>query len=254
MKVFSLVAILSAGVGPVAAEPVLCYTVQPGDTAARVALRLTNDARTRHQPWFQIVDPRTSRVVSKADYGVIFPGWQVCLPGAMATVQSARVIQQPGWSASAWPATTHSVGRFGSSELAYVCGASLLLTALLAWPLARRSVDKRRAIRGRMTRFGERFIREFERPLVERAGTDRPLRSQLRCAPRRERLEILLAPHNGRQYPNLSDHRTNLEYDVGRVLRALGDGPFICGPLYARGSWVVIPFQCRVDMRKEGVS
>ena len=243
MRVLALVVMLTAGAGQVAAQQFLCYTIQPGDTAAHLASRLTNDARNRRLSWFQIVDPQTSRILSKAKYNVIFPGWQVCVPEAMTTSQSARLVVQPVASASARRTNTHTAARLGTSELAYVCGtATIFLAVLLAWPVARSHVEMRRARRRRMMLFGERFIREFERPLVGRAGTNRPIRSQLRCVPHRERLEILLAPHDGRHYPNLSDHRKNLEYDVDRVLQVLGDEPFICGQLYTKGSWVVIPF------------
>ena len=43
------------------------------------------------------------------------------------------------------------------------------------------------------------------------------------------RLDILLAPGAGRRYPNLSDHRSNVEYDVQRVLTLLKDEPFVAG-------------------------
>jgi hypothetical protein len=53
----------------------------------------------------------------------------------------------------------------------------------------------------------------------------------------------MLAPADGRSYPNLADHRKNVEYDVDRVLRLVNAQPVMSGPLYTRGSWVVIPFQ-----------
>ena len=67
-----------------------------------------------------------------------------------------------------------------------------------------------------MKHFAHRFVREFERPLIQQP-TERPLRSRLRLSPARARVEILLAPGQGRRYPNLSDHRKNVEYDVVRV-------------------------------------
>jgi hypothetical protein len=106
--------------------------------------------------------------------------------------------------------------------------------------------------------FGEAFVREFERPLFRQPVSRRidrrdghPVRSRLRFAPRRHRLEILLAPHDGRIYPNLSDHRKNLEYDIERVVHLLGDQPFRTGRLYAEGRWVVIPFSVGAGRRGE---
>jgi hypothetical protein len=101
--------------------------------------------------------------------------------------------------------------------------------------------------------FGDRFISEFERPLFRRCADEPSLRSRLRFAPRRQTVEVLLAPADGRTYPNLSDHRKNVEYDVERVLRLLRNATFKTGPLYAEGPWVVIPFRLETDRQQEGV-
>jgi hypothetical protein len=93
-----------------------------------------------------------------------------------------------------------------------------------------------------MRAFATIFVSEFERPLIRRRADESPVKARLRLAPARRRLEVLLAPADGRIYPNLFDHRKNVEYDVDRVLGLLKDEPFISAPLYARGRWVVIPF------------
>jgi hypothetical protein len=103
-----------------------------------------------------------------------------------------------------------------------------------------------------MHHFGESFIREFERPLIEQDDARGPIESRLRASAHRRRLEILLAPRGGKRYPNLSDHRKNVEYDVTRVLQRLRDQPFVCSPLYAQGRWVVVPFQFQVSSRQAG--
>jgi len=73
----------------------------------------------------------------------------------------------------------------------------------------------------------------------------------VRVKPQQRRLEILLAPQGRRTYPNLLDHRTNVEYDVGRVIRALKDERFLPEQLSAQGRWVIV--RCLVrdasDMR-----
>jgi hypothetical protein len=117
--------------------------------------------------------------------------------------------------------------------------------ALAASILARRDLERQRWIRGRMQDLGDEFVREFERPLVRQPCHSHPIRSQLRLLPRRGRLEVLLAPNGKRTYPNLSDHRKNLEYDVERVLQLLGDHLSVSGQPFARGPWVVIPFQLK---------
>ena len=94
-----------------------------------------------------------------------------------------------------------------------------------------------------MQTFGAAFIREFERPLVDPRSSRSVLRAELALSPEKGSLEVRIAPTEGRRYPNLSDHRTNVEYDVERVVTLLNDRRFICGPLHARGPWVAIPFR-----------
>jgi hypothetical protein len=80
------------------------------------------------------------------------------------------------------------------------------------------------------------------------------VRAQLRLRPRRSRLEILLAPGNGRRYPNLSDHKKNVEYDVARVVHALADQSFVNGTPYTQAGWVVVPFQFKTLSKTSGVT
>lgn len=127
-----------------------------------------------------------------------------------------------------------------------------ILTMLLACLAADKYCDEREATLGTMRRFADTFIREFERPLIERRVVDRPVRSRLRFAPHRGHVEILLAPNDGRTYPNLTDHRTNLEYDVERVSQVLGVESFVSDHLYAQGRWVVIRFQSQPGVKREG--
>ena len=101
-----------------------------------------------------------------------------------------------------------------------------------------------------MTLFGERFIREFERPLLLPGSDARALDSRLRFIPRQRRLDILLAPRNGHTYPNLSDHRVNVEYDVGRVLQRLKDKRFVSERLSVKGRWVIV--RCRFSVSRPG--
>jgi hypothetical protein len=103
-----------------------------------------------------------------------------------------------------------------------------------------------------MSQFAYLFVREFERPLLQHAA-EPAIRTQLRVSPYRARLEICLAPGNGRRYPNLSDHRKNVEYDVDRVLSALADESFVCGRLRMREGWVVVPFRFSSRLKQRGV-
>ena len=113
--------------------------------------------------------------------------------------------------------------------------------------------QKRQALEETMRRFGGDFVREFARPWTEYRGAGPLPRARLRISPRRERVEILVAPPPGQTYPNLSDHRFNVEYDVARVTAALRHQPFANGPPYVEGEWVVLPFQFTGRVHKEGV-
>ena len=80
MNVFAraalLIAVAASAPLPLSAQQWTCYTILPGDTVARAATRITGSAHTRHEPWFQIVDPARSGFVAKAQYDHIRPGWR----------------------------------------------------------------------------------------------------------------------------------------------------------------------------------
>lgn len=118
-------------------------------------------------------------------------------------------------------------------------GVAILVVLLLAFD-GRQYLRRRRAIVNTMQRFGEKFVSEFERPLKTPGSEERPVAFQLRFIPRRQRLEIMLAPTGRRRYPNLSDHRGNVAYDAERIVRLLKDRRFVGGQLSEDGKWVVI--------------
>ncbi len=113
---------------------------------------------------------------------------------------------------------------------------------------------RRMAVSRTLEAFGQAFVREFERPLVaDRCGRAAVL-ARLSVCPRRGAIDVLVAPAADRRYPNLADHRANVEYDIHRVLTTLDDRRFACGPLEARGSWVAIPLRMVSGLQKEGVA
>ncbi len=237
-----------------AAPRSICYTVHPGDTTSRMAARLTGDARNRREPWFQVFDPVALKVIPKAQYGRIRAGWQACiaeerlgrvpLPLHQPAVVSARVGPTGPSITEKLRALVVAVGWWW---------VPLLFSATApAWIIAQDYADRRLATSRTLERFGNTFVREFERPLIQQACDKAPLRSRVRVIPHRERLEVSLAPNAGRLYPNLSDHRKNVEYDVERVVTLLGDRRFVCGPLAARGAWVVIPFRLEASLNQKG--
>jgi hypothetical protein len=234
-----------------------CYPIQPGDTAARLAQRFNGNAHNRHQPWFQIVEPTTETFISKSRYGRIQAGWHVCVATEMLrrgpaqpryhfVVSTAPVLLQAGVAQEQTP-TDLSALWWAVPLLIVVSGL------VVTWVVAGKYIDERQASLDTMRAFGDKFISEFERPLFRRCASEPSVKSRLRFAPRRQRLEVLLAPAEGRTYPNLFDHRRNVEYDVERVLRLLRDASFTNGPLYADGPWVVIPFHLETGRQQEGV-
>ena len=133
MRALPLVVLLVAASGDAAAQQFVCNTIRQGDTAAHLALRLTNSAQNMHQPWFQILDPTISRFVPKAAYDAIRPGWQVCIARDTATRRPTQQRAVP--SNRARPATIPLFDRLAAMDLAYVwLMAVAILTPLLAWP------------------------------------------------------------------------------------------------------------------------
>lgn len=239
----------TAVVREAAAEQTLCYTIQPGDTAAYMALRFTGSVEHRYEPWFQIVDPRIPRLVPKADYGRIHPGWRTCVPETRLT---AEWRQTTGIHVAS-RGTAPSIGSVASDPSIFLgAGAALLGLVLIAWPATLAYVKRKRATTRVLQSFAERFISEFERPLKQPGSAECPLQARTRFAQRRRRVDILLAPNGGRTYPNLTDHRANVRYDVMRVVRLMADTRFTTGDLYARGRWVVVPCRLATEPRQEG--
>ncbi len=248
-----VIAVLVTGSHEAVAQQWTCRTIRQGDTAAHLASRMTGDGAARHQPWFQIVDPTASRYVAKARYDRIRPGWLAC------------VFTGPGGPAQADAGTMAHVGRPGPAAFGFdwtLAGIEpdprwyiviLVLIMPLAGYTARRRWLGRRALVEQMRQFGQSVIREFERPLVHPRSPAPVLRSRLRVKPHRQRVEVLLAPAAGRTYPNLSDHRKNVEYDIRRVLQLLPDQSYISASLHQRGEWVVVSFQTSVQ-KQEGAS
>ena len=250
MRVLPLVLLFMAATGDASAQQFVCSGVRQGDTAAGLALRLTNSAENRYAPWFQILDPTTSRFIPKAAYDSIRPGWQICIARDAASGPTRQILIP---SDRAHPETARMFDRLAAMDSAYAwMMAVAILAPLLASSVAKKYFDRRRAMLDSMSLFAAVFVREFAQPLPRQHAADQPIKARLQCAPFRARLEILLAPNRGHSYPNLADHKKNLEYDIERVLRLVSDQPFIRGEPYSQGDWVVIPFQVPAGVTQKG--
>ena len=276
-----LVLVLTAAPSTSFSQSLICYPIRNGESAAELSRRITAGSWNAYQPWFQIVD-ESSRRVPKSQYDSIRPGWRACIDEA--ALQDSRPAPQPitvdvaDRAGQAPPPVRADTAGFvdvvGAGDLVLLwlanarrligdaaaggvvtevwIGATVIL-ALFGWKVVDGYAGRRKAALVVMNHFGERFVREFERPLIQRP-TEPPLQSRLRLSPARARLEILLAPGQGRRYPNLSDHKKNVEYDVGRVLRSLADDSFVPDSLYSRAGWVVVSFRFKVDRKRTGVT
>jgi hypothetical protein len=240
------------------AQSSVCHPIRGGETATQVARRLTGDGRNTYQPWFQIMDT-SSRFVPKSQYDRIRRGWRACVvkeridsrvrPAAQRETLEAREVPV----GSPQSAVADVLRPIGGVDLTWVWLGTAVVLPLLGWRIADDYVSRRNTKLIVMKHFAHRFVSEFERPLIQQPA-ERPVRSRLRLSPARARLEILLAPGQGRRYPNLSDHKKNVEYDVVRIQRVLADDSFVRDPLYSQAGWVVVPFRFKVSQKRTGVT
>ena len=256
-----MVMLLACAPAAAYSESLDCHSIRRGESAAQVARRITGDSRDAYQTWFQIRNA-SSRFVPKSQYGSIRAGWQACLLKPIVQRASAKVDDviasealdaSPATSASvvsaALPASAAVVetavlvtGESGGLDFTMVWLGAAMVVPWVGWRILDDHLVRKKTRTIVMQHFATRFVQEFERPLVW-SDAERPLRSRVRYSARRGRLDILLAPGKGRRYPNLSDHKKNMEYDVARIVRALADQSFVNGPLYTQAGWVVVPFQ-----------
>lgn len=252
-------------------EPLICHAIRNGESAAELSRRITGESWNTYQSWFQIMDA-SSKFVPKSQYNRIRPGWRACIVKEPHRPITADPADRAAQAAPPVPADTR--GLVGDDDLALLwfanarrlihdagaiadvtevrIGATVIL-ALFGWRVLDGYAGRRKLVLVVMSHFAYRFVREFERPLVQQP-TEPPLRSQLQLSPARARLKILLAPGQGRRYPNLSDHRKNVEYDVVRVLQSLADDSFVIDSLHSQAGWVVVSFRFKVDRKRPGVA
>ena len=252
--VLTLVTLPAAGL----AQASVCYPIRSGETATQLARRITGDGRNAYQAWFQIVDG-ASRSVPKSQYDRIRQGWRACVARETSEVSVQPVAQSDTndgpvvAGGNPRPMVAAVMRPVKGVDLTLVWVGVALVVPLFAWKMVDDYAARRKTASIVMRHYAHRFVREFERPLIH-APPESPLRARLRLRPGRRRMEILLAPGEGRRYPNLSDHRKNMEYDVVRITRLLGDDSFVRGPLRMQAEWVVVPFRFNAGHTHTGAS
>lgn len=272
-----IVLILAAAPPAAFAQSLVCHQIRRGESATQAARRVTGDARNTYQASFQIMNA-SSRFIPKSQYNRIRAGWRACVieppashPSANAgpalaidALEGPRTLEAfapSGTRAAAAPlatvdlvedaldrlqsGTSTVLRAIGNVDLTMVwLGAAMVVPWLGFW-IVENHLARRRTTAIIVRHFALRFVDEFERPLVPTRTAERPVRSRLRAGVRPGRFDILLAPGTGRRYPNLSDHRQNVEYDVARVMQMLASDCVMRGPLSTRAGWVVVPLQIK---------
>ena len=253
----AVVSLVVGAHGARASERVTCVPIRTDETVASAAARITGDARNMEASWFQVVNPMTSRAVPKTRYGFIFAGWNACVtahdPLPEVTIEPAAQVHLPAAVVEAPPhrPSARTLAGVVVWAPAAIWSTIVLAVALTYWLVDEYMVGRRDTLRV-MKLYAERFVEEFERPLIQPHLPHRPIQSRVRFKPGRARFDVLLAPEAGLRYPNLEDHKGNVLYDVARIQRALNEQAFVCSHPYARGRWVVVPFRFKVETREAG--
>jgi hypothetical protein len=276
--VLKITLILAASPVAGAAQSFVCHPLRAGESAAQVARRITGQSRNTGQAWFQIMNA-SSKFVPKSQYDRVRTGWKACIPetaverassasdqvrsielldafqapdapGAEALATRTALVRANDTPQSAEPGFIRTIG---ARDLTIVWLGAVMAVSWAGWRVFDGYSARRKTATIVMKHFAARFVHEFERPLIRYDAAERAVRSGLRRT-RRGRFDILLAPGNGRRYPNLSDHKKNVEYDVARVMRLLADESFVSGPVYTQAGWVVVPFQTKAGRKPAGVT
>jgi hypothetical protein len=169
-----------------------------------------------------------------------------------AVLVTGKAIEDEGASADSF--ASRMLRAVVARDLTMVWLGAAMVVPWVGWRLVDSHLTRKKTMTLVMRNFATRFVREFERPLLWSDLADRPVRSRVRYNAVRGRLEILLAPGRGRRYPNLSDHKKNMEYDVARVLHTIRDRSFVIGALHVQAEWVVVPFRFRASPKQPGVT
>ena len=266
---FATVVLLLLCAAPICveAQQFVCWPIVPGDTASGLARRLMGHSATAYGDSFQIRDPARQMFVPKSHYQRLSTDWQACVaigplkstPLAYAPVVAlaAAPIAPPGPALTSAPPAIRSTRPAaapsdGSQDDAVFIAkiASAVVLMLLTCAAVAVSLGPR-PIPPVMQRAGNQFVIAFARPLIDSSSNAPPIQVRLRFVRRAQELEISIAPGPGRRYPNLIDHKKNMEYDVNRVMRVLGNHFVVSGRLRAVGKWVVVPIRL-ADVKQTG--
>jgi hypothetical protein len=254
------------------AQQFVCHPIVRGDTPTRLARQLTGDARAVYTATFQIRDPARQMFVPKSQYRrPLGADWEACVAIGPVDVPlaSAPVVVSVALATAPAPPVTSAPLAITPARLAvtsgprvpeppdrsqhvfiYIATIGSAVVVLLICGAVGGSLTPR-PIPADLQRAGEEFVIAFAQPLIDSSSPVPPIRARLRFIPRVQQLEISIAPGVGRRYPNLVDHKRNVEYDVSRVMRVLGPHVVVSDRLRAAGKWVVVPIRL-ADLKQTG--
>ena len=276
------------------AQSLVCQPIRRGESATQAARRVTGNGRNVYQAWFQIMNPASrfipksqynriragwqACVIKSATPGTASTALHLTAPDETAPdqpevpdasealeasgVAEARATPTPlatigvvdGAGDGVQSAASDALRMIASLDLTIVWLGAALVVPWFGWRIVDDYLARRKTASIVVRHFADRFVDEFERPLLRYPSGERPVRSRFRCGARLGRFDILLAPGEGRRYPNLSDHKKNVEYDVARVMHVLADDSFMSGPPYMHAGWIVVPFRFTAGPKQSGVS
>jgi len=257
------------------AQQFVCSPIGRADTASRLARRLIGNPAAAYSHAFQIWDPARQMFVPKSHYWRLSTQWQACVAtrpvrvrrtplayapavalAAPVVAPVAPVVAPPGPAITTAPLATKvarpvpALSDRSHVDFVFIAtSASAVLLLLVVYAAVDPLVSRR--IPPVMQGAGERFVIAFARPLIDPSSRVPPIQARLRYIRRAQRLEISIAPGAGRRYPNLADHKRNVEYDVNRVMRLLGNHFVVSDRLRAAGKWVVVPIRL-ADVKQTG--
>ncbi len=271
-RLFPTVVFLLVCVTPICAhaQQFVCWPIAQGDTAARLSLRLTGSAAATYTDAFQIRDPARKMFVPKSRYRRLSTDWQACVAkgpltspprvfapvvalGAATVPEDAPITSTPLATTSA----SHPIARASVSPVDFVFSsfatrAGVFFLVFFIVSAVAVGSFRPRPIPPLLQRAGDEFLAAFARPLIDSSSSAPPIRARLKFVRRKQQLEISIAPGPGRRYPNLVDHKSNMEYDVARVMRLLGKHFVVGDRLRRAGKWVVVPIRV-ADLNQAGL-
>ena len=265
-------------VAPLGAEApqFVCRPIVRGDTLSGLARELTGRSGAVYSPAFQIRDPARQMFLPKSQYRrPLRTDWEACvaigrvtvpLASAPVVTEAAFVVAPPELTitSTALPALpmsstlavtspprvlTSSDGAPRGFVLMVTIGAAVIVMLWLSVAVGGWLTP--RPIPTDLQRAGDQFVMAFARPLIDSSAGVPPIHVRMRFRHRAQQLEISITPGAGRRYPNLVDHKSNLEYDVTRVMRVLGPRVVMGDRLRAAGKWVVVPIRL-ADLNQTG--